>query len=96
MPPIPCGLKLSKDLDLSGELILNAGGRVYLERPSRVHEMLLVQLPLETGEHLEESPFSRELDFVPISPCLRRNSRGKGGPPRHPRCEPRGGVDERQ
>ena len=35
---------------------------------------LLVELPLEDGEHLEELPFGGELDFVPVGPYLRHNS----------------------
>jgi len=67
-------LRLPENLNLGGELILNVGGHISLQRSllsftSRLRP-LFIELPLEAGEHLEELIFDEELGFVLVGPCL--------------------------
>jgi len=83
-PHIPCGLRLSEDLNLSDELILTRMVASSSEQPSRVHEPpppVAHWIILEAREHLKELPFGGELGFLPVGPYLRRNSRKKVSSP---------------
>ena len=74
-------LQLSEDLDLSKELILDAGGHVSLQGSplmftSCLH-LLIFQLFLEAGKHLEKLTFSGVLCFKLIYPHLGYDDKGE-------------------